>query len=402
MQTLYFRSQAGMTEPAAYSVAHFPTSVGGNAPSLSLRLNEIGLRSACYIYDMNAFGYKGTVPIWKPEDGPLTRELKRWRAIAHTALSFDVIHFNFGGGWATRIPLARATDLGLARKAKTFLGGLYLQILSVVELNLYRFFRRPMFVHYQGDDARQGDACLKLFTNSIAHHVEQGYYSAETDALKRMMIKRMERYCSAVYAVNPDLMHVLGKKARFIPYCHISLEDWSPVGVTVEDRPLRIGHAPSHRRAKGTDIILAALDALSAEGFEFELILIEGLSNDVARRKYEQVDIMIDQIHAGWYGGLAVELMAMAKPVMVYIREDDLGFIPFEMREALPFLRTNAASIKEDLREIIAMPRERLAEIGRKSRSYVETWHDPRRIALEIKADYDRALHRLSRGPKRD
>ncbi|AOG12760.1 hypothetical protein BSY240_4582 (plasmid) [Agrobacterium sp. RAC06] len=389
-----------MTEPVSYRVAHLPTSVGGNAPSLSRRLNEIGLRSACYIYDVNAFGYKGTVPIWKPEDGSLTRELKRWKAIVRTALFSDVVHFNFGGGWATPVPLARAADRGLARKAKSVLGGIYLQMLSVVELNLYRLFRRPMFVHYQGDDARQGDACLALFTDSIAHHVEPGYYTTETDALKRLMIKRMERYCSVVYSVNPDLMHVLGEGARFIPYCHISLEDWRPVGVTLEQRPLRIGHAPSHRRAKGTDIILAALQALATEGFEFELVLVEGLSNEAARQKYEQVDIMIDQIHAGWYGGLAVELMAMAKPVMVYIREDDLGFIPPEMREDLPFVRTSSASIKEDLRRLLAMPRETLAEIGRKSRGYVETWHDPRRIALEIKADYDNALRRLGLGPK--
>jgi hypothetical protein len=389
-----------MTEPAAYRVVHLPTSVGGNAPSLSRQLNEIGLNSACYIYDLNTFGYNGTISIWKPDDGPLMRELKRWQAIVHTALSFDVIHFNFGGGWAQPVPLTRATDRGLARKAKTFFGGMYLQMLSVVEVNLYRLFRRPMFVHYQGDDARQGDACLTLFTDSIAHHVEPGYYAPETDALKRLMIKRMERYSSAVYTVNPDLMHVLGEKARFIPYCHISLEDWRPVGVSLEPRPLRIGHAPSHRRAKGTDMILAALEALSAEGLEFELILVEGLSNDAARQKYEQVDIMIDQLHAGWYGGLAVELMAMAKPVMVYIRDEDLRFIPAGMREDLPFVRTSAASIKADLRKVLAMPRETLTEIGRQSRAYVETWHDPRRIALEIKADYDSALRRLGLGPE--
>lgn len=389
-----------MTEPVAYRVVHLPTSVGGNSPSLSYRLNEIGLRSACYIYDLNAFGYKGTTAIWAPKDGALMRELKRWRAILCTAGSFDVIHFNFGGGWATPVPLTRASDRGLARKAKTLLGGLYLQMLSLVELNLYRLFRRPMFVHYQGDDARQGDVCLNLFSDSIAHHVEPGYYTPETDALKRLMIRRMGRYCSAVYAVNPDLMHVLGASARFIPYCHISLEDWHPVGVTLEERPLRIGHAPSHRGAKGTDIILAALEALKAEGLEFELILVEGLSNDAARQKYEQVDIMIDQLHAGWYGGLAVELMAMAKPVMVYIRDDDLQFIPPQMREDLPFVRTTAATIKEDLRKVMAMPREAVASLGRESRAYVETWHDPRRIALEIKADYDSALHRLGLGRK--
>lgn len=386
-----------MTAPDVYRVVHCPTSVGGNAPSLSLRLNEIGLHSACYIYDLNTFGYKGVTPIWTADDGAIMREIKRCWAILRTAWGADVIHFNFGGGWATPVPLARAGDRGLMRKIKTFLGGLYLHALSWFELNLYCLCRRPMFVHYQGDDARQGDVCKALWTDSMAHYVDPGYYSPETDALKRRMIARMERFCSVVYALNPDLMYMLGEKARFIPYCHISLEDWRPVGVSLEERPLRIGHAPSHRRVKGTDILLAALEALANEGQQFELVLVEGLSNDEARLHYEQVDVMIDQLHAGWYGGLAVELMAMAKPVMVYIRDDDLRFVPPGMRDDLPVIRTSSAMIKDDLRALLAMPRKQLAELGRRSRIYVETWHDPERIAREIKADYDVALWRLGR-----
>ncbi len=158
----------------------------------------------------------------------------------------------------------------------------------------------------------------------------------------------MARYCEKIYTVNPDLMHFLGENAQFIPYSHISLDDWKPVYIPKNDRPLRIGHAPSNRKAKGTDIILSVLDELAAEGHQFELVLVEGLSNDAARLKYEQMDILIDQLHAGWYGGLAVELMALGKPVMVYIREADLKFIPPDMKNDLPVMRTNVSSLKED------------------------------------------------------
>jgi hypothetical protein len=261
-----------------------------------------------------------------------------------------------------------------------------------MELNIYRFFNRPMFVHYQGDDARQGDVSLSMFYDSAAHHVETGYYSPETDALKRQAIKRMTKYCEKLYSVNPDLMHVLGEKAKFIPYCHISLGDWRFVGVDVGDRPLRIGHAPTHRRAKGTDLIMAALEDLRSEGCRFELVLVEGLSNKEARLEYEKVDVLIDQLHAGWYGGLAVELMALGKPVMAYIREEDLRFIPVEMKDDLPLLRIAKDSLKQDLQRVFAMSREELVKLGERSRRYVEKWHDPLRIAEDIKHDYDLAM----------
>lgn len=380
-----------------YRVVHLPTSVGGNPQGISKHLQELGLESETWIFQQNVFNYPGTHSIWAPTDGALKREVKRFLAIVKVALNFNIIHFNYGSGWATPIPMFNKADAHLGKKIKRISAAVYLELLSLFELNLYRLFRRKMFVHYQGDDARQGDFCKSTFSHSIAQYTEDGYYYAESDALKRRLIRRMSKNCEQVYAVNPDLLHVLDPKARFIPYSHISLAEWTPVYNQLENRPLRIGHAPSHRRVKGTDIILPVLEELAAEGFAFELILIEGLSNAEARREYEKIDVMIDQLHAGWYGGLAVELMALGKPVMVFIREEDLKFIPSEMRTDLPVLRIEETSLKEDLLKLFAMTKDEILQLGVRSRSYVEKWHDPLKIAEEIKRDYDIAFKKKSR-----
>ncbi len=379
-----------------YRVVHLPTSVGGNPGGLSAHLEKLGVKSETWIFSQNALRYACTKAIWSETDGALRREMKRCLAIVRVALGFDIIHFNFGTGWATPIPMFSQTDRSMLAKMKRLLAASYLELLSVAEFALYRLFRRPLFVHYQGDDARQGDFCLSRFRHSIAQYTDPGYYSAETDALKRRMISRMSRQCAQVYAVNPDLMHVLGPGARFVPYSHISLDDWQPVYTQLEQRPLRIGHAPSHRKVKGTDIILDALQQLAAEGYEFELELIEGLPNHLARQKYEQIDVLIDQLHAGWYGGLAVEAMALGKPVMVYIREEDLQFIPAGMKADLPFLRVTVEGIKEDLRQLLNMPRSDLFALAQRGRRYVERWHDPLRIAEEIARDYEVAMRTAS------
>ena len=44
---------------------------------------------------------------------------------------------------------------------------------------------------------------------------------------------------------------------------------------------------------------------------------------------------MIDQILAGWYGAFGVEVMKMGKPLGVFIRDEDLKFVPKDMAKDL-------------------------------------------------------------------
>ena len=57
-----------------------------------------------------------------------------------------------------------------------------------------------------------------------------------------------------------------------------------------------------------------------------------------AMKLYAQADLVIDQLLAGWYGGFAVETMAMGKPVVCYIRAEDLQFVPPAMVAELPLI----------------------------------------------------------------
>lgn len=144
-------------------------------------------------------------------------------------------------------------------------------------------------------------------------------------------------------------------------------------------------------------MILASLEELKTQGFDFELLLVEGMSNAQARQLYVRADILVDQLFAGWYGGLAVELMALGKPVLAYIRNEDLGHIDPKMREELPIVQTTPDNVTAVLRRILETPRQELVALGRRSRGFVERWHDPLLIAAQTKQDYERALVRSSR-----
>jgi glycosyltransferase involved in cell wall biosynthesis len=210
--------------------------------------------------------------------------------------------------------------------------------------------------------------------------------------LKRKQIKLFEQNCVKIYALNPDLLHVLPIDSEFLPYSHISLREWSPVYTQLEERPLRIGHAPTHRSVKGTDLIIKAVENLKEKGFNFEFVLVEGLSNVDAKEKYKTIDVLVDQLFAGWYGGLALEVMALGKPVIVYIREEDLKFIPEGMKTDLPFFKTTPDDIELTIKYVLELPRKNLLEVAKKSRDFVERWHDPLKIANRIKNDIENTL----------
>lgn len=381
-------------------VLHLPSTVGGNPQGLSRHLRELGVDSESWAFEQTYFNYPCDRVIWSPEDSSLLREFKRIAAIFQAARAADVIHFSFGTSLSNPVVPRHVRGTALVQRLKHRLLALYWDLLQLAELHLYRLSGIPLFVHYQGDDARQGDFSRATFKINIASHVEPGYYGDASDHFKRRMIRRMASFCDAIYSVNPDLLHVLPLGSKFVPYCHISLEDWAPVyPESAGSAPLKIGHAPSHRGVKGTERVLKAVDDLRAEGHKFEMVIVEGVSHQSARKLYETIDILVDQLYAGWYGGLAVEAMALGKPVMVYIRHDDLGWIPEEMRSELPFIEVTADTIQDRLRAVVQMPRQELHALGRRSRTFVERWHNPHKIAGEMKAAYEAALFRRRTEP---
>ncbi|HKD34976.1 MAG TPA: hypothetical protein VKB73_16180, partial [Gaiellaceae bacterium] len=96
------------------------------------------------------------------------------------------------------------------------------------------------------------------------------------------------------------------------------LTDWEPAP-TEPGETLRVAHAPSKRSVKGTDAVLAAIESLAARGVPIELDLIEGVPNREARLRYAAAHVVVDQLRIGWYGMLAIESMALAKPVVVHL-----------------------------------------------------------------------------------
>jgi hypothetical protein len=62
------------------------------------------------------------------------------------------------------------------------------------------------------------------------------------------------------------------------------------------------------------------------------------------------------------------------------------------MAAELPFIQATPNGIESTLREVLEMPRAKLLELAKRSRAYVERWHNPIEIARRIKLDIEQAI----------
>jgi glycosyltransferase involved in cell wall biosynthesis len=380
-------------------VLHAPGLVGGHAAGLAVAERAIGLDSRCVAFQASPYGYPHDETLWNAGDPVLRRELARWRLLARAVSSYDVVHFNFGATLMPEPADERPPPAGPVRRLSRGLYRLYAGACALADLPLLKRAGKAVFVTFQGDDARQGDYCRAHFDIHFAHEVGPGYYTPAADARKRETIAAFDRYADGIYGLNPDLLHVLPRRAAFLPYASVDPRALRPAGYRPGSRPRPVvAHAPSHRDVKGTRYLVEAAQRLKAEGVELDLVLVEGVSHAEALKLYESADFAVDQLLAGWYGGFAVEMMALGRPVIGYVREGDLGFIPPPMRAELPVIRAEPGTIYEALKATVA-GRDRLAAAGARARAYAERWHDPVAIARRLGDDYRAALapHRSRR-----
>jgi hypothetical protein len=373
-------------------VLHCPSLVGGNAAQLARAEREVGLDSRCVALTGSPYDYDADEILVPHGSGFWRRELARWRLLARALRWADVVHFNFGSTILSRQAYAAGVLPGPGGRALTHVYRAYGRLLGVRDMALLRKAGKVLAMTYQGSDARQRDVSLERFAITAAGEVDDAYYPPGSDAEKRSEIAGVDRHADLIYALNPDLLHVLPERARFLPYANVDPQALTPRPAPITLNPPILVHAPTHRGVKGTRFLLEALDRLRSEGVRFELRLIEKVDHREVREQVATADLLVDQLLVGWYGGVATEAMALGRPVLAYIREEDLSPLPAELRAELPVISADPMTVESVLREWLTFRREELPALGARSRRYVKRWHDPRRIASELKADYEAAF----------
>ncbi len=257
--------------------------------------------------------------------GLARKQVTQWSALARLLPRADVFHFYFG---LTLVPQS-------------------------VQFPILRALGKKSVMHYLGSDAR-GKAPAQLASGKKAGAQIVGSYDAT-------------RWVPEAEVIPPG----------------IDVSAIEPTWPSGRARPV-ILHAPSSRRRKGTEHVIAA-----CEGLDADLVLVEGLHHDEAFERYRDADIVVDQLNAGWYGLFAVECMALGKPVVTYLHEEAVARTEKELDVRVPIVSATADTLRAQLEPLVASVAER-QRIGAQSRAYVEQVHDLERVADRLLALYAR------------
>ena len=156
--------------------------------------------------------------------------------------------------------------------------------------------------------------------------------------------------------------------------------DWQPVP-EVDDGLVTVVHAPNHRHYKGTRYLEAAIERLQAEGLAIELVVVEGMTNDEARKVFARADIVADQFLLGAYALFAIEAMALGKPVLCYLND---RFRPYHPEWAdCPIVSADPDTLTEELRSLALDPVRR-RELGRRGPEYVRRYHSLQAVGAAL------------------
>jgi hypothetical protein len=243
------------------------------------------------------------------------RQAQQWAALARLLPRTDVFHFHFG---LTLVPQS-------------------------LQFPILRAARKKSVMHYLGSDIR-GKTPAQLTAGKKADAEVVGSY----DAI---------RWVPEAEVIPPG----------------VDLEQIQPAPPSERTRPL-IVHAPSSRRRKGTEHVIAAV-----EGLDADLELVEGLHHDEAFERYREADIVVDQLNAGWYGLFAIEAMALGKPVVTFLHDEAVRRTEEAVGTRVPIVSAGAETLREALRPLVADAGRR-RELGAESRAYVEQVHDLERV----------------------
>ena len=315
-------------------VLHAPAEIAGQASILSRALRDLGIES-------HSLAYNPGFPQYQPDEmrdydarPPLTRYGGYLASLLRHAGRYDVYHFHFG---RTLIPPHNP------------------------DLPLYHALGRNVVFHYHGCDVRDR-------VRMIAHHSHATCTECDpfcNPARQKVILASARRFADLELVSTPDLLESAPRARHFPVAADLAQYPFAPP----QGAPRLVLHAPTNRLIKGTRYVEQAYDELRGQFPEVRFETVERVPWSGLRDTMASADVVVDQLFMGWYGMVAVEAMAMGKPVLCFVRPD---FEPL-LRDC-PIVRCTRESLATELTELLRdEPRRRaLGEVGR---AYVEREH---------------------------
>ena len=338
-------------------ILHAPSEIAGQMGILTSILRKLGYQAKSVNFFISQYDTKCDIELnIKPNTSK--RSMAFWLGVMKMfifflkSLNFDIYHFHYG---RTLLPYY-----------------LDLPILSALG--------KKIIFHFHGSDIRNKETLYKR----IDWHGKDFYQVNERR--QNLCLKMAKKYADRIIVSTPDLLEfVPTKKVVYLPVA-IGFDELPKPEKDQLHATITVVHSPSSRQIKGTEIILAVIQEIQKSNKDIYFKLIENATHNEVIRYLQKSDLLIDQLLIGWYGKTAIEMMALGKPVVCFIRKDLMVYHP-----DLPIVNTEINNLSNVLRTLIDnVPL--IKEIGHRSKIYAQKVHEAKVVGRRLAAVYESLL----------
>jgi hypothetical protein len=346
-------------------VLHLPLNIASQASITVRALRAAGVEARGLVVSPAVIQSADGLEVLRIASRPLRRRLvDALRHLPHILAAIrwaDVLHWHYG---TTALPLH-------------------------LDLRWATLLRRPGLVEFWGSDIRipAVEAADNPYYARLGSNYE--YAHAESYAGSRGMQVLFAQAGVACLlscdSLRPYVQEDLFPHPYFVRQ-RVWLPDFAPTPPDPQCRRLLLVHSPSAPMAKGTSAVLAAVEKLK-EQHDFDFRLIQNVPRAQALQIVKSADVYLDQFVLGGYGLAALEAMALAKPVVLYVKPSMLTQYPPD----LPVVNANQENLTDVLESLLTDGPRRQA-VGLRSRAYVERHHDAWAAAQQLIGIYQELL----------
>ncbi len=250
----------------------------------------------------------------------------------------------------------------------------YLRHIQELEFYILKLCHKNMIMWLCGSDSRPSYCDVNTYKTINAMY---------RDARRRAKnIRMLEKYMLLID--NPASSHFHTKPYIIYNCIGIIADENEKVKANLQnDGKIRILHALSHLKGKGTAEIQKVLQELKEEGYKFEYIAVHGVSHREVLKQMAQADIVIDQLYSDTpMAGFATEAAINGIPVIVGGYYADY-YHKVKSNPDIPTLYCAPDKLKENIIFLINNENIR-TEISEKEKNYIESNCTPEKVAKKL------------------
>ncbi|MBU4217960.1 MAG: hypothetical protein KKB90_03240 [Actinobacteria bacterium] len=339
-------------------VLHLPHNISGGTWRLVEAERRLGIESELLTFRSGFPGTdRGGVNLALENHRMPANLWKRFLALLTYCSKFDVFHFNWGD---------------------SFINSMKFNI-NHWDMPLLSVLGKKMVTTFQGCDIRRKSISLENFDLYCCTFCDEKDCGGRYDRRKASVARKVGGYSDKVFVSTPDLLLVLPQADVLPQVAPDPVSNQSRYQAPRTGEVLRVFHSPTWTAKKGTTFLVNACKRLSDEGNPLELVLSEGRPWDENARLMRSCHLVVDQLCAGWYGGVSVEAMTWGLPAICFV-SDELR-LRVTYGSEVPLINADINSIYDVLEECLKSP-EILNEHGRKGPPFAKKYHSPDSLAL--------------------